>query len=1348
MAIHYAMELDNKAVIKALQDMQGYIAKMNRLLEESGQKSDQTFRDITTGANSAAGGIKELVKQAAMFGCISLGAAGIKEFGAKVVEVRKQMQGLQISFETLLGSKEKADAMFGELKQFAATTPLMLKDLAAGAQTMLGFNIEAEKVVPTLKAIGDISMGDSQRFQSLSLAFSQMSATGKLMGQDLLQMINAGFNPLTEISRKTGKSISKLKDEMSKGAISAQMVSDAFISATQEGGKFYGMLEKQGEGLAGQFNQLQGAIDDMFNEIGEKTEGVIVESVSAVQSLVENYEKVGKVLLTLAATYGTYKAVLMATVAVEKTLAFAQTARTVLKLATSVTTATQAMRVFNAVCKTNPYVLLATVLISLVGSMVAISQATDNYVSSQDRANKAVKGFADAADKATETGKQLMSVIQDSNATDWEKAKAYNTLKTVCQELTDEYSLEELQVLSLKEAYEKLEEAQYNSKMAGFTQSKEDLVNMIAEIDRAGGSWSNLSKATEEYLETNGLTGKTLKEVRKDLQAEYDTIIAQEKALSDEHDLKSTISSVSTTKEKTEDEVKQEQKIADIRAQQAKEQARRQTDLQMEIEQARIDAMEDGTAKTIRQIELDYKKEEESIKRADEDLLAQKEKDARALWEANNTDKLATWHNTGSKSYTGSLTTDEKQASAQKDATATANYERKMAEATVKAEKEAMNKYLAEYGTMQEKKLAITQQYQDKIDKATTVGDRLSLQKELEATLSDLDMQSLRSDVNWSMLFGDLDKYTKDQLKALKPTIEKYRESDQYKNATEENKKAVDEAYANLERTILDKSGIFGGIGEALQQLSEAENELAEAEKRVRDTAEGTKEHEQAIKERNDAQSKRDNSQGNVKDASDKAANNIKSLANTITQLGNASEITLSDLGNVASQIASAFSEAGEKAGGWIAAIFAVCDMIAQDGIKGLYENCGKLIGSVLGGIFGIDIEESTRYYEEQKRLNDIYLDLIDETIQKQKELISEQSGIEAAETAESAKENLKKEQEINAENIRNYLDAGASKGFWGIGSSKSNGVALAQKLNARIFSGDYREIPEDEYVDISIAQRLAKILDVGEFSMRMKELANATVDQIELMKQDYELWAALPDEVRSYYEEILEAEDAIEEIDDTLRESLLGATFDNMKSSFQSAISDMTSTTADFADDFEDIMNTAIVNSLMNAKYSELIEQWYDDLAEDADKANGIQNMTAEAIESYRDRWKQISDDAKADADAAREIAGIDSSSSTASSTINASMSVTEDTANELVGRMTAMQISAQTRNSMLETISTNLMNALNGVGISNMHLNDLVDLAGERNGYLRDIYDRMWTMHNAISSKLDSIDTNTKNI
>ena len=243
-----------------------------------------------------------------------------KEFAKEIVSLRGEIQSLEISFETLLGSKRKADGLFGELRSFAVQTPMQLKDLAAGAQTMLGFNIEAEKVMPMLRAIGDISMGDAQKFNSLSLAFSQASASGKLMGQDLMQMINAGFNPLAVISEKTGKSINELKEDMEKGKITVRMMEEAFIAATSEGGKFYQMLEKQSHGINGAVAYLQGAYDDFLNDLGTASEEAIVGTINVTANLIKHYEQVAEVLGVIIGMYGSYHAALITEAALKNSL--------------------------------------------------------------------------------------------------------------------------------------------------------------------------------------------------------------------------------------------------------------------------------------------------------------------------------------------------------------------------------------------------------------------------------------------------------------------------------------------------------------------------------------------------------------------------------------------------------------------------------------------------------------------------------------------------------------------------------------------------------------------------------------------------------------------------------------------------------------------------------------------------------------------------------------------------------------------------------------------------------------------------------------------------------------------
>lgn len=179
------------------------------------------------------------------------------------VEYNARMEQYTTSFTTMLGDQARAQQLVNDLKVEAAKTPFGIEDLASNMQTLLSFGMSLEDAQKHLHEIGDISQGDAVKMESLTLAFAQMSSTGKLTGQDLLQMINAGFNPLEEISRKTGKSIGELKEEMAQGAISADTVADAFASATVEGGRFHGAMEAQSQTFSGQLATMQDGIANL-----------------------------------------------------------------------------------------------------------------------------------------------------------------------------------------------------------------------------------------------------------------------------------------------------------------------------------------------------------------------------------------------------------------------------------------------------------------------------------------------------------------------------------------------------------------------------------------------------------------------------------------------------------------------------------------------------------------------------------------------------------------------------------------------------------------------------------------------------------------------------------------------------------------------------------------------------------------------------------------------------------------------------------------------------------------------------------------------------------------------------
>lgn len=209
--------------------------------------------------------------------------AGVVGGKALTLGIESEMQ--KTSFEVLLGSQEAAKGLIDDIAEYAKKTPFEKMGLGDAAKTMLGFGIAQERVMPTLAAIGDVAMGNKDKMSSLTLAYSQMSATGRLMGQDLNQMINAGFNPLGEMSKKTGKSIGELKKEMEAGNISSKMVEDAFISATSAGGQFYGMADKMSTTLGGRWSTFMDSVSEKLL--------ILYGALEPVASLILNYLNVG-----------------------------------------------------------------------------------------------------------------------------------------------------------------------------------------------------------------------------------------------------------------------------------------------------------------------------------------------------------------------------------------------------------------------------------------------------------------------------------------------------------------------------------------------------------------------------------------------------------------------------------------------------------------------------------------------------------------------------------------------------------------------------------------------------------------------------------------------------------------------------------------------------------------------------------------------------------------------------------------------------------------------------------------------------------------------------------------------
>lgn len=493
----------------------------------------RSVASAATASNQALSSVNSTIGQVASGVMAAFGIAQIKRFAQSIVDVRGDIQTLEISFSTLLGSAKQANRMMAELRDFAVNTPMQLDTLAGGAQTLLGFNVAAERVMPILRQIGDISMGDAQKFNSLVLAFAQMSSTGKLMGQDLLQMINAGFNPLTVMAEQTGKSIAQLKQEMSDGAISSDMVADAFAAATAEGGKFHGMLNEISKGINGAKSNLQGAWDDMLNEIGAKNESFIVGAINKTTLLIKNYEKVGRAITALVATYGTYKAALIACAVAQKTALVAKQTVEYIKMAKALGVATANQIAFNTAAKLNPYVALASVLAALVGAVVLYTTRTKEAAEAQKALADINVTVSKTYDEAASKLDMLQNVYRNSNVSLEERRKALDELQSIVPgytaSLTTEGKLINDNTDAIKDYLTQLEKKTrlqaIQEELEAKYRRKRELDKQLAKIDDDSqqpqnreeiiGYLQKKERIQKEYQELNDAIAK--------LNAEYET---------------------------------------------------------------------------------------------------------------------------------------------------------------------------------------------------------------------------------------------------------------------------------------------------------------------------------------------------------------------------------------------------------------------------------------------------------------------------------------------------------------------------------------------------------------------------------------------------------------------------------------------------------------------------------------------------------------------------------------------------------------------------------------------------------------------------------------------------------
>ena len=286
----YIISLVDKGVSKGLNDVMNQVASLRNKVGGLNQ---------SVGKKGLGGALSSLKGVASTIGLVGLGAAAVQA-GRNMIRLTANMEQTRVAFGTFLGSTSEANKLIGELRQFANVTPFETNQVLEASKTLMAFGMGVDETKESMQFLGDISAGTGKDLKELGVIFGQIRGMGRLQGQDLLQLINAGFNPLQIIAEKTGKSMSTLKDEMSKGLISFDMVKDAFKSATSEGGRFYKMMDKQSKTLAGRWSTFIGKLQELMIQIGEALAPLMNAIVDIGLALLEHKKILGTLGITIA----------------------------------------------------------------------------------------------------------------------------------------------------------------------------------------------------------------------------------------------------------------------------------------------------------------------------------------------------------------------------------------------------------------------------------------------------------------------------------------------------------------------------------------------------------------------------------------------------------------------------------------------------------------------------------------------------------------------------------------------------------------------------------------------------------------------------------------------------------------------------------------------------------------------------------------------------------------------------------------------------------------------------------------------------------------------------------------
>jgi tape measure domain-containing protein len=1002
----------------------------NAKFESDVAKSNSLFRSIGNTAEKEGSRIDNIFRKITVAATGFFTAQQALGYAQKIAQVRGEYQQLEVAFNTMLGSKAKADALMTQLVNTAAKTPFDLVGVSSSAKQLLAYGIAADKVNDTLVRLGNIAAGLSIPLQDIAWLYGTTMTQGRLYAEDLNQFTGRGIPMIRELAKELGVAENEVKALVSEGKVGFPEVQKVIENLTNSGGMFYNLMEEQSNTITGKISNMEDAISVMFNEIGQANEGIINSILETGISAIENYEEIGKVIGDLVLMYGTYKAAIITISALQSLQASgiaALTAKEVIHYGWLVATQ-KAQLLLNRTIMANPYVAVAVAVAGIATAMWNFHDGITEAEKAQDRFNKKQKEAKEEEEEHKRKIDQLVESSRNIALSDLQRGHSLSELRKEYPKIFKQYDIESIKladILKLKQqiaeedskrAVEKqanelseiekeityyenlLESLSGQQGVDGYVKKLKELradrdvllqekgkgiseqfISTLKDVDtkqldlymsvlekRISGKgengtikmklpidiqgtlsdeavydvkqikaliesvksarvklstpqkaesqnkkyWEKQKKEATETLEAINSTQKRLLDAGKFEGIDAETVANYKKQIKllKEAENELEVYSSSSKKEKQENSIrKQNEKYKLLMDKQAVEQSRMQEDLQLKVEQSRIDAMQEGSARTIAQMELNHKKEKLQLQREKEDYIQSIIENEREKFEANPANK--------GKSF-NSAKVDIPQSELNK-------YNLLFSELNIKQDNEtrAFTKGMVElYQSYTDTRIAIEKKFNEDIatlrkqreesikkgDNSTAEALSRSISKaiaEKGKALMKHDFDILKQSPEYIRAFEDLRNTSTNTLTDLLRQLEQAKVT----AATVLNPEDLREYTSTIQSIMdeLEQRNPFKMLVEKKQELIAAERELAEAERIFNLVNKGGKivsssrfndktnkieliylSAEEALKRYNAAKDKATKANNSFVKAENTAAKTVETLASSIQSIG------------------------------------------------------------------------------------------------------------------------------------------------------------------------------------------------------------------------------------------------------------------------------------------------------------------------------------------------------------------------------------------------------------------------------------------------------------------------------